>query len=161
NRTGLRSRARRFESAHRLPEVFTFDLYLCSRLGSDILPVLCWVRLPGRAWPSVGLLGVLVAGAGWAGACGGAWWRLVGGERAGGVGATPAVFGVGCRLGRGAGGGLAASAFPGFRREPGRGPPGGLGLAGVPGGGDALVADGEQAGEPEHEGCQAHEPGPA
>ena len=34
-------------------------------------------------------------------------------------------------------------------------------LAGVPGGQDALVADGEQAGQPEHERCQAHEPGPA
>jgi hypothetical protein len=34
-------------------------------------------------------------------------------------------------------------------------------LAGVPGSGDALVADGEQDGGEQHEGCQASEAAPA
>ena len=64
------------------------------------------------------------------------------------------------RCGGQAGECLAASA-PGFRGQAGRGAAGVAGLAGVPGGQDALIAGGQQAGEPEHEGCQAREPGPA
>jgi len=74
---------------------------------------------------------------------------------------------VGCWLGLGrcggggqAGEGLASSAA-GFGGQAGRGAAGIVGLAGVPGGQDALVADGEQAGEPERDRGQAREPGPA
>ena len=52
------------------------------------------------------------------------------------------------RAGGEAGEGLAAP-LAGFRREPGGGPARVLLLAGVPGGEDALVADGEQAGQPQ------------
>ena len=71
---------------------------------------------------------------------------------------------VGCWLGLGrcggggeAGEGLAA-AVPGFGGQAGCGAAGVVGLAGVPGGQDALVADGEQEGEPERERGQAREP---
>jgi hypothetical protein len=47
------------------------------------------------------------------------------------------------------------------RRVSGGGAAGVVGLAGVPGGQDALVADGEQAGELEHDRGEAREPGPA
>ena len=68
-----------------------------------------------------------------------AWWLWRGGE---------------------AGEGL-ASAFPGLGREPGGGAAVVVGLAGVEGGEDALVADGEQAGDPEREGGQAGQAAPA
>src|SRR5712691_10846704 len=56
--------------------------------------------------------------------------------------------------------GLAApAAGPG--RQAGRGASGVVVLAGVPGDQDPLVADGQQAGEPERERGQAGEPGPA
>jgi hypothetical protein len=58
------------------------------------------------------------------------------------------------RCGGRAGEGLAAPT-PGFRGQAGCGAAGVAGLAGVPGGQDALIADGQQAGEPEREG-----PGP-
>jgi hypothetical protein len=64
------------------------------------------------------------------------------------------------RAGGEAGEGLAAS-LAGFRREPGGGPAGVVGLAGVEGGEDALVADGEQAGQPERDRGQAREAAPA
>src|SRR6516225_512798 len=80
--------------------------------------------------------------------------------------AMPLMVAVGCRWlwrrcgGGEAGAGLAApAAGPG--REAGCGAAGVVGLAGVPGGQDALVADGEQAGEPEHQRGQAHQAGPA
>src|SRR5947208_9520230 len=76
----------------------------------------------------------------------------------------PAVLAMiaGAGLGRcgGGGEGLAApAAGPGW--QAGCGAAGGVGLAGVPGFQDALVADGQQAGEPEHDRGQAREPGPA
>src|SRR6266536_3331586 len=59
-----------------------------------------------------------------------------------------------------AGEGLAAP-FPGPGREPGGGAPRVVGLAGVVGGEDALVADGEQAGDPQGERGQARQAAPA
>ncbi len=47
-----------------------------------------------------------------------------------------------------------AAPLAGFRREPGGGPPGVLFQPGVPGVEDALVADGEQAGQPQVEGVR-------
>ena len=70
---------------------------------------------------------------------------------------------LGCWLWR-RGGELAragAPAFAGSGRQAGCGAAGVVLLAGVPGGQDALVADGEQAGEPERERGQAHEAAPA
>jgi hypothetical protein len=64
------------------------------------------------------------------------------------------------RCGGQAGEGLAAPA-PGSGGQAGGGTAGVVVLAGVPGGQDALVADGEQAGEPEGEQGQAHDPRPA
>src|SRR5258707_4314827 len=58
---------------------------------------------------------------------------------------------------RGEGG---AAAAPGPGREPGGGAPGGVGLAGVPGVEDALVAEGEQAGQPQRERGQGPEAAP-
>src|SRR5258705_12857583 len=55
--------------------------------------------------------------------------------------------------------GLAAPAA-GSGRQAGRSAAGVVVLAGGPGVKDALGADGQQAGEPEHEGGQAREPGP-
>src|SRR5215510_13329540 len=55
-----------------------------------------------------------------------------------------------CCGGGEAGAGLAAPAA-GLGWQAGRGAAGAVGLAGVPGGQDALVADGQQAGEPEHQ----------
>src|SRR6516162_3808788 len=49
----------------------------------------------------------------------------------------------------------------GFRRDAGGGAAVVFGLPVVVGGEDALVADGEGAGKPEHGGRQAHEPAPA
>ncbi len=54
-----------------------------------------------------------------------------------------------------------ASPAAGPGREAGRGAAGVVVLAEVPCDQDALVADGQQAGQPEHERCQAREPAPA
>src|ERR1022692_1090916 len=81
-----------------------------------------------------------------------------------GAGAAAAVRAGGCRLlWRGGGEHGQGFALPssGLRREPGGGAAGVVGLADVPGVEDALVADGEQAGEPQREGGQARESAPA
>src|SRR5260221_1537164 len=117
--------------------------------GSDIL--VCW-PLGGR-------------GHGWRG-----WgWRP--GASCGGAGGAVAVVVIGwravargvlrwlwrgCELGEG---GAASVAGPG--REPGGCAALVVGLPGVVGGEDALVAGGEGAGEPQHEGREAHEAAPA
>ena len=72
---------------------------------------------------------------------------------------SPAVSGRGACGGQ-VGEGLAASAA-GPGRQAGRGAAGVVVLAGVPGDQDALVADDEQAGEPEGERGQAREAAPA
>src|SRR5439155_1613251 len=72
---------------------------------------------------------------------------------------SPAVSGRGACGGQ-VGEGLAVSAA-GPGRQAGRSAAGFVVLAGVPGDQDALVADDEQAGEPEGERGQAHEAAPA
>src|SRR6516162_3655936 len=106
--------------------------------------VRCWVS-GWCAWPGQGAV-PSVPWSGWSacraadGPVGCRWfWRRCGGGEAG----------AGC-----------AAPTAGFGRQAGCGAAGGGGLAGVEGGQDALVAEGQQAGEPEHEGSRAHQPGP-
>jgi len=80
-------------------------------------------------------------GCGGGGCGGGGWWVYVWVWAAG--------SGRSCGGGE-AGEGLAALA-PGFGGQAGGGAAGVVGLAGVPGVKDPLVADGQQAGEPEHD----------
>ena len=74
----------------------------------------------------------------------------------GGVDGSFLVLAGWLRRGGEAGEGRSAS-FAGFGREPGGGSPVVFGLAGFEGARDALVADGEQAGQPQVERGQAHE----
>ena len=139
-----------FESPQLHLVVFTFLWGPCSRLGLTFLgPLAAWrepvfvslcVAVVGACWPESGRAGaggVLVSGGLWRS---GQAWSGLGGEA--GEGSFPPAF--------------ACSG-----REAGRGPALVLGLAGVPGGEDALVADGVQGGEPERDGCEAHEAAPA
>ena len=76
------------------------------------------------------------------------WWELMGAVLAGGFGACWWLLGCwwlwpGGELGVGG-----AAAFAGAGRHAGSGTAGVVLLAVVPGGEDALVADGEQAGDP-------------
>src|ERR1017187_3622619 len=155
----LQARGHWFDPSCAHPEVFTFHQDPCSRLGptfsaaggagADRLEViLCvtrrgvwrglsaWIRARGIAVvvPVLRRLALPLAGAREPGLL----WRA-GGE---------------------AGEGLAA-ALPGFRREAGGCAPVVVGLADVPGAEDALVADGEQAGQPQGERGQAREAAPA
>src|SRR6266498_1638787 len=122
--------------------------------GSDVL----------RGWPSWAVCGLRRARRNVFGQGRLAWDA---GVRVGPVSVLPggAVRGLPAGSGRGAcggqvGEGLAApAAGPGW--QAGCGAAGVVGLAGGPGVQDSLVADGQQAGEPEHDRGQAGEPGPA
>jgi hypothetical protein len=81
-------------------------------------------------------------------------WEVFG--RAGDSRGTCALaLGLWRRRGGGEGGEGLAAPMPGPGGQAGGGAAGIVFLAGAPGGEDALVADGGQAGEPEHERCQA------
>jgi len=123
--------------------------------GSDVL----------RVWPSWGGLraaacspecfqagpaGLGCRGLGGAGGC--AAWRGCAGAAGSGWGACGGQVGEGLAA-------SASAAGPGW--QAGCGAAGVVGLAGVPGVQDSLVADDEQAGEPERDRGQAGEPGPA
>src|ERR1035438_9843053 len=95
---------------------------------------------------------------GWRGGCGGGCGFLSGGpERAGAALVFPGLL---WRAGGEAGEGLAA-ALADFGREAGGGPLVAVGLADVPGAEEALVADAEEAGQPQRERGYAREAAPA